>query len=100
MAKGYWVSQVINIHDQELFMKYFEAIEPLVERGDFKVICAGEVKGTLEGAPMIFGAVLEFNSLDEAKSYYENKDYQEALRLMGDDVRKVIERNISLVEGM
>ena len=56
MKKGYWVSQVSNIKDQELFQKYFDATTPLVERGDLKFICGGPVQATLEGDSMIFGA--------------------------------------------
>mgnify|MGYP001182631766 FL=1 len=99
LKKGYWVAQVANIHDQELFTKYFEASSSLVERGDYKVICGGEVKKTLEGDPMLLGVVLEFNSLEEAKNYYDNEDYQKILKIMGEDVRKTVERNISVVEG-
>ena len=44
MKKGYWVSQVKTIHDMDLFTKYFDATQHLVERGDYKVICGGEVK--------------------------------------------------------
>ena len=99
VKKGYWVAQVANIHDQELFTKYFEASSYLVDRGDYKVICGGEVKQTLEGDPMLLGVVLEFNSLEEAKNYYDNEDYQKILKIMGEDVRKTVERNISVVEG-
>ena len=100
MKKGYWVSQVFKIKDQELFQKYFDATAPLVERGDFKFICGGPVQATLEGDSMIFGAVLEFKSLEEAKNYYNTEDYQKALSVLGDDVKEVIERNISVFEGM
>ena len=72
MKKGYWVSQVKTIHDMDLFTKYFDATKHLVERGDYKVICGGEVKYSLEGDPMIFGVVMEFSSVEEAKNYYKN----------------------------
>ena len=49
MKKGYWVSQVSNIKDQELFLKYVDATAPLVERGDYKFICGGPVQATVEG---------------------------------------------------
>ena len=100
MKKGYWVSQVSDIKDMELFQKYFDATLPLVERGDYKLICGGPVQGTLEGNSMIFGAVLEFDSLEKAKSYYFNEDYQKALSVLGDDVRDVVVRNISIFEEM
>jgi uncharacterized protein (DUF1330 family) len=71
VKKGYWVSQVKTIHDMDLFMKYFNATKHLVERGDYKVICGGEVKYSLEGDPMIFGIVMEFSSVEGEKNYYK-----------------------------
>jgi uncharacterized protein (DUF1330 family) len=41
MKKGYWISQVKGIKNQELFNKYFEATSPLVERGDYKLLLGG-----------------------------------------------------------
>ena len=58
----------------------------------------GEVKYSLEGDPMIFGVVMEFSSLEGAKNYYKNEDYQKALKVMGEDVRKTVERNMSVFE--
>ena len=100
MKKGYWVSQVKTIHDMDLFMKYFDATKHLVERGDYKVICGGEVKYSLEGGPMIFGIVMGFSGVEEAKTYYKNEDYQKALKVMGEDVRKTVERNMSVCEEL
>ena len=48
MKKGYWVSQVVDIKDQELFQKYFDATAHLVERGDYRMICGGPAHKTLE----------------------------------------------------
>ena len=41
MKKGYWVAHVSSVKDQELFQKYFDATGPLVERGDYKLVCLG-----------------------------------------------------------
>ena len=53
MKKGYWVAHVSGLKDQELFQKYFDATKPLVERGDYKLVCLGPVQATREGDPMI-----------------------------------------------
>ena len=50
-----------------LFMKYFDATKHLIESGDYKVICGGEVKYSLEGDPMVFGIVMEFSSVEGAE---------------------------------
>ena len=100
MKKGYWVAHVSSVKDQESFQEYFEATEPLVERGDYKLVCLGPVQETLDGDPMIFGAVLEFESLEKAKSYYCSESYQKALSVLGDDVKDVVLRNIAVIEGM
>ncbi|MBL88160.1 MAG: hypothetical protein CMD80_01560 [Gammaproteobacteria bacterium] len=99
MNKGYWISQVSGIHNEKLFNEYFEATAPLVERGDYKLIIGGPVKKVLEGDEMVFSAVLEFDSIEKALSYYDNEDYQKALKIMGDDVKEVVVRNIVVVEG-
>ena len=69
MAKGYGVAHVKNIHDMESFGKYWEATAPLGERGDNKVLSAGEAARTLEGETMKFSAVLEFETYEKALSY-------------------------------
>ena len=46
----------------ESFGKYWEATASLGNRGDQKVLSAGEAARTLEGDPMKFSAVLEFES--------------------------------------
>ena len=51
-------------------------------------------------AVLLFGAVLEFDSLEEANNYYESEGYQKALSALGDDVKEVVVRNISVFEEM
>lgn len=58
----------------------------------------GRRKISLEGDPMIFGIVMEFSSVEGAKNYYKNEDYEKALKGMGEDVRKTLERNMSVFE--
>ncbi len=99
MKKGYWISQVKGIKNQELFNQYFEATSPLVKRGDYKLLLGGPVQKILEGDEMVFSAVLEFDSFETALSYYESEDYQKALSVMGDEVQDVVERNLVIVEG-
>ena len=36
--------------------------------------------------------------VEEAKNYYKNEDYKKALKVIGEDVRKTVERNISVIE--
>ena len=99
MKKGYWIGQVRGIKNQELFNRYFEATAPLVERGDYKLLIGGPVQKILEGDEIVFSAVLEFDSLQRALDYYDTEDYQKALRIMGDDVKDVVLRNLVVVEG-
>ena len=53
----------------ELFGKYWEATAPLGNRGDQKVLSAGEAARTLEGETMKFSAVLAFETYEKALSY-------------------------------
>ena len=75
------------------------ATAPLADRGDYKVLVAGEVARTLEGEDMKFSAVLEFETYEKALSYYDSPDYQAAFATMGPDVKQVVERNIVVVKG-
>ena len=83
----------------ELFGKYWEATAPLGNRGDHKVLSAGEAARTLEGDPMKFSAVLEFETYGKALSYYDSTDYKAAYATMGPDVKLAVERNIVVVKG-
>ena len=82
----------------ESFGKYWEATAPLGNRGDNKVLSAGEAARTLEGETMKFSAVLEFETYGKALSYYDSSDYKAAVATMGPDVKQAVERNIVVVK--
>ena len=63
------------------------------------MLSAGEAARTLEGDPMKFSAVLEFETYGKALSHYDSTDYKGAYETMGPNVKLAVERNIVVVKG-
>ena len=48
---------------------------------------------------LLFSAVVEFNSVQEAIDGYNDPRYQEALALLGDNKEDVVVRNLVIIEA-
>ena len=100
--KGYWISQVVAIHDQDLFAKYVAEATPLFGPGNkygAKFLVAGPVTKQFTGSPIIFGGVTEFDSLQLALDFFNDPAYVKARANMGDDESAVVERRNCVIEG-
>jgi uncharacterized protein (DUF1330 family) len=93
---AYLVAQV-RIHDPQTYQRYREAVPPLVDRfgGRFRVR-GGELE-VLEGEwPLPRLVIIEFESRDAARRFYESPEYQKILPLR----RGASEGNVVIVEGV
>lgn len=93
---AYLVAQV-RIHDEETYRRYREAVPELVDRfgGRFRVR-GGELE-VLEGEwPLPRLVIIEFQSKDAARLFYESPEYQKILPLR----QRASEGNVVLVEGV
>ena len=80
--KGYVIAQVFEIHDQDGFAKYRELVGPTVAKYDGEFIVRGGGAERIEGtAPCGRVVVIEFSSVEQAKSWYNSAEYQAALAL-------------------
>ena len=85
MSKGYWNGQVFEIKNEEKWnnylAKYFEIEKNHLENntGNFIPIFAGQPKEKIQGANLMFAALVEFNSLQDAIDCYKSEEYQSAL---------------------
>jgi uncharacterized protein (DUF1330 family) len=93
---AYLVAQV-RIDDEETYRRYREAVPELVDRfgGRFRVR-GGELE-VLEGAwPMPRLVIIEFQSRDAARLFYDSPEYQKILPLRQSASRG----NVAIVEGV
>ena len=80
--KGYVIAQVIEIHDQDGFDRYRELVGPTVAKYEGQFLIRGGAAERIEGdAPCGRVVVIEFSSVEQAKSWYNSAEYQAALAL-------------------
>lgn len=64
------------IHDSELWSKYVQAAMPNIMSAGGKVLTATHEFTTVEGQPQPVVVVIEFASMEAAKTWYESASYQ------------------------
>jgi uncharacterized protein (DUF1330 family) len=65
-----------DIHDAEMWTKYVQLALPNIMAAGGKVLTATAEFATVEGQPQQVVAVLEFASVEAAKTWYESASYQ------------------------
>jgi uncharacterized protein (DUF1330 family) len=96
MMAAYIVAQV-KVHDPAAYQRYREAVTPLVDRfgGRFRV--RGGELDVLEGDwPWPRLVIIEFQSRDAARLFYESPEYQKILPLR----QAVSDGTLAIVEGV
>ena len=83
-----------------------ELFQNLIEKhkkektGNYLPVFLGQPKGKIQGSSLMFAAVVEFKSLQEALDCYNSKEYQDALIELGDNPDETVVRNLSIFEGV
>ena len=80
MAKGYWLATG-KITDPKGFMPYVAAAEPYLEKCGANIIIRDIHSDIREGDPGHLTVLIEFPSIEAAKSAYEAPEYQEMIKL-------------------
>ena len=62
-------------------------------------MATGQPKVKIQGSNLMFAAVVEFNSLQDAIDCYKSKEYQSALSELGENPEETVVRNLSIFEG-
>lgn len=106
MKKGYWIGQVFEIKNEEKWNNYLAKYMQIEEKhksqktGNYLPIILGQPKSKIQGSNLMFAAVVEFKSLQDAIDCKNSKEYQEALAELGDNPEETVVRNLSIFEGV
>ena len=96
MAKGYWVSCYRAVHDQEKLGAYAKLAGPAIEKHGGKFVVRGPAVEAYEEGIAGRTVVVEFPSVDAAKTAHDSPEYGAAL----DALRGAVERDFRIVEGV
>jgi uncharacterized protein (DUF1330 family) len=80
MPKGYVISRV-DIKDADAYAKYAAAATEAIRQYGGKPLARGGRFEALEGSARARNVVLEFESFEQAKTYYHSAEYQAAKAL-------------------
>ena len=95
MAKGYWISNYLEITDTDKLAAYAQLAGPAIQSAGGRFLARGTAAYAFESGHASRVVVIEFDSLEQAKAAYDSPAYQSALAaLNGGAVR-----DIRLVEG-
>ena len=96
MAKAYWVVTYKSIKNPDGMAAYAKLAAPAVQAAGGKFIVRGPAAKAYEGGVLQRTVVVEFDSLATANAVHDGPGYQEALRVLGDGVK----RDFRIVEGV
>ena len=54
----------------------------------------------IQGKELIYAALVEFNSLQDALDCYSSEDYQNALKELGENPEDTVIRSLAIIEGV
>jgi len=96
MANAYLVGIYNKVIDQEKLQKYaVDALPAMMANGAKKALARSANITQIEGIPPERAVILEFASVEAAKSAYNSEDYQEALKKLDGGV----DRFLFVIEG-
>ena len=95
MAKGYIIAD-IHVRDKEGFEKFREMALPVVEEYGAKILVRTPNAEAREGKKPGVVVVFEFESIDQARKFYESEAYQAAKAVRD----KACDTDLFLAEGV
>ena len=95
MAKGYVIAH-IKVHDKEGFGKFSEMAGPVISEYGGKVLVRNPTPEVREGRESGVAVVIEFESIESARNFYESEKYTEAKAVREEGS----EADLILVEGV
>jgi len=96
MAKAYWVSAYRAIKDADKLAAYAKLAGPAITAGGGRFLARGLPAQVYEFGLAQRTVLVEFDSIDHARSVHDSPDYQAALAALGDGA----ERDLRIVEGV
>ena len=95
MAKGYIVGD-IHVRDKVGLEKFIEMVKPILKEYDAKVLVRTPNAEAREGKKTGIVVVIEFESMDKARKFYESEAYQAAKAVRD----KACDTDLFLAEGV
>ncbi|MDA9020392.1 DUF1330 domain-containing protein [Flavimaricola sp.] len=95
MAKGYLVAH-IRVHDKDAFEEFKQLSGAAIKAYNGKVLVRNPSPDYREGSAEGLAIVIEFESIDAARAFYESDAYMEARSVR----EKISDTDLILVEGL
>ncbi len=95
MPKGYLVAH-IRVHDKDAFEEFKTLSGAAIKAHNGKVLVRNPAPDHREGGAKGLVIVIEFESIDAARAFYESEAYSEARRVR----EKISDTDLVLVEGL
>ena len=95
MAKGYLVAH-IRVNDKEGFEKFKEMVGPVISEYGGKILVRNPKPDIREGSDSGLVIVLEFESIDADRKFYESDKYTKAKAVR----ERASDTDLILVEGL
>jgi uncharacterized protein (DUF1330 family) len=96
MAKGYWVCFYRTMTNPDALAEYAKLAGPAIQGGGGKFLARGNPSAAYEAGKLQRTVVIEFESVERAKSTLESPAYQAACKLLQNSA----ERDIRIIEGL
>ena len=96
MAKGYWVCFYRSISNPDALAEYAKLAGPAIQGGGGRFLARGMPSNTYEAGKNMRTIVIEFESVQQAKTTFESPAYQAACRVL----EGFAERDIRIIEGL
>ena len=93
--KAYWITRC-HVHDSTEYDEYIKLAGPAIHKHGGTFLVRGGAQIELEGGPYERTVLVEFNSMNDAKLFYQSSEYQEALKHSSNSSN----RHVVLVEGI
>jgi uncharacterized protein (DUF1330 family) len=96
MAKVYWVAMYRSVSNQDALAAYAKLAGPAVTAAGGRILARGMPAQLYDGGLQQRTAIIEFDSVEQARAAHDSPAYQEALAALGDGA----ERDLRIVEGV
>jgi len=96
MAKAYWVVCYHSIRNSDALAAYAKLAGPALQAAGARYLARGNPAKIYEQGINERTVLIEFDSVKQAIAAHDSPAYQEALRVLGDTVK----RDMRIVEGM
>lgn len=85
-----YVCTLLDIHDQDRFREYLKGVGPSLAKHRGRIVLRGPIAGVVEGRLDTREdtrlVMIEFDSLETARAWYQSDEYQELIKLREEPV--------------